>query len=66
MAFRNGILPHHEEEANHLLYLLNYTVKKQVAALQVKDREEYMKWLARATVAREQLVDLFRKGKYGS
>ncbi|OSX91569.1 hypothetical protein [Bacillus mycoides] len=62
MAFRNGISPHHEEEVNHLFCLLNHTVKKQVAALQVKDREEYIKWLARATVAREELVDLFGWG----
>ncbi|MGG0730988.1 hypothetical protein [Bacillus paramycoides] len=60
MTFRNGILPHHEKEANHLFYLLNHTVKKQVSALQVNDREEYMKWLTKGTVARKQLLDLFR------
>lgn len=63
MTFRNRILPHHEQEANHLLYLLNYTVKKQVSSLQVKDREEYMKWLAKGTVARKQLLDLFKRKK---
>ncbi|MED4653066.1 hypothetical protein COM11_25245 [Bacillus pseudomycoides] len=63
MAFRNRILPHHEQEANHLLHLLNYTVKKQVSSLQVKDREDYMKWLAKGTVVRKQLLDLFKRKK---
>ncbi|EJP83812.2 hypothetical protein [Bacillus cereus] len=63
MGFRNRILPHHEQEANQLLHLLNYSVKKQVLSLQVKNREEYMKWLAKGIVARKQLLDLFKSKK---
>ncbi|KEK24731.1 hypothetical protein [Bacillus gaemokensis] len=61
MAFRNRILPHHEKEANSLIHLLNHTIKKQIVALHMKDREEYMKWLAEGTAARKQLLELFRR-----
>lgn len=32
-------------------------------SLQVKNREEYMKWLAKGIVARKQLLDLFKSKK---
>lgn len=38
---------------------LNNTVNQQVVALTVKDREEYIKRLAKATVACKQLCYLF-------